>query len=178
MSLHFAYPAHAHSARIPEVPGHLFAQVPGVEQDPEEVPPVNHSTPLKARPTTYKGIEMRSRTEAAYAAHLDAAGITWEYEPRCFADETRQYLPDFLILDLRYPTYVEVKGAHPPKEEVEAIKKRMEVIWASEPDAFLMLVVTSTGDVFHADGAQEDEFHHTGVRHEWFHQNPNAWSGA
>jgi hypothetical protein len=52
---------------------------------------------IKARPTIYKGIQMRSRLEAAYAQHLDADNYPWEYEPECFADETGQYLPDFRI---------------------------------------------------------------------------------
>lgn len=54
-------------------------------------------TKIAARPTTYKGIRMRSRLEAGYAAWLDKWGFTWEYEPQCFATERGQYLPDFLL---------------------------------------------------------------------------------
>ena len=49
----------------------------------------------KGRPTVYKGIEMRSRLEADYAAHLDRSGVKWEYEPTCFAGPKGQWLPDF-----------------------------------------------------------------------------------
>lgn len=51
---------------------------------------------MKARQTTYKGVRMRSRTEALYAASLHGIA-TWEYEPECFADEHGQYLPDFRV---------------------------------------------------------------------------------
>lgn len=124
-------------------------------------------TPLDARPTTYKGIRMRSRTEARFAARLDAMGLTWEYEPHCFADETQQYLPDFLVIDRAARIYIEVKGAYP--DDVEAIQERMEVIWASEPAAALVLAITSTGDAFHS---------HPDEPKQWFHQNPNLWTDA
>ena len=50
-----------------------------------------------ARPTVYRGVKMRSRTEARYAAALDDLGVSWEYEPCCFADGRVQYLPDFRV---------------------------------------------------------------------------------
>lgn len=120
----------------------------------------------RARPTLYKGIQMRSRTEAAYAARLDQAGLDWQYEPQCFADETRQYLPDFRIVDRGCTVYVEVKGAL-PLDEVAAIQRRMEVIWTSEPTAMLVIAIVSTGDTFHA---------HPDEPGEWFHQNPSRWA--
>lgn len=52
---------------------------------------------IQARPTTYNGVKMRSRLEAAYAAQFDAFGWQWEYEPRCFATTDGQYLPDFRL---------------------------------------------------------------------------------
>jgi len=36
---------------------------------------------IPAIPTVYKGIEMRSRLEAKWAAFFDAVGLPWEYEP-------------------------------------------------------------------------------------------------
>lgn len=53
---------------------------------------------LPARPTIYKGIEMRSRLEARFAAWMDRNEWEWAYEPECFATEEGQYLPDFEIL--------------------------------------------------------------------------------
>lgn len=68
---------------------------------------------IKARPTLYKGIQMRSRLEADYAAHLDSDGTPWEYEPTCFANERGQWLPDFRTWPYGdtsgAPTYVELK---------------------------------------------------------------------
>jgi predicted nuclease of restriction endonuclease-like RecB superfamily len=123
-------------------------------------------TPLKARPTTYKGIRMRSRTEAAYAARLDAAGLSWEYEPRCFANERAQYLPDFRVTDRGCTVYIEVKGVL-PLAEVEAVQRRMETILDSEPTAMLVLVITSSGVSYHQ---------HPDEPGEWFHQNPTYWA--
>jgi hypothetical protein len=51
---------------------------------------VTRGTTLTARPTTNRGVQMRSRLEARYAAWLDRHGFTWEYEPRCYATEAGQ----------------------------------------------------------------------------------------
>lgn len=94
---------------------------------------------MKARPTTYKGIPMRSRTEARFAAWFDALGLTWEYEPCAFADESGQYLPDFRITTGSGSTwYVETKG--PLIIDPELVQRRMGIIWASDPAARLFLV--------------------------------------
>ena len=52
---------------------------------------------LAARPTNYRGTQMRSRLEAKVAGALDAAGIPWEYEPHALADGADQWLPDFRL---------------------------------------------------------------------------------
>lgn len=62
---------------------------------------------LAPRPTTYKGIAMRSRLEAAWAEQFDAWGQAWQYEPQCYASEEGQYLPDFLLTP--GSVFVEVK---------------------------------------------------------------------
>lgn len=91
------------------------------------------STPLKARPTTYKGIKMRSRLEAGFAAWLDSVDISWEYEPGCFADETGQYLPDFRLdgvpVNNGCPTalYVEIKPADPELDVMGAWRRMMPI---------------------------------------------------
>ena len=65
---------------------------------------------LTPRPTTYNGVRMRSRLEAAYAEQFDAFGWEWQYEPQCFGTQTGQYLPDFLVTDRTgAPAYAEVK---------------------------------------------------------------------
>lgn len=98
---------------------------------------------LTARPTVYKGILMRSRLEATFAAMMDENEAAWAYEPKCFADETGQYLPDFSEWDPDHPelqhSYIEVKPFAPPGPETDAIKRRMEIIWSSEPIAALTI---------------------------------------
>ena len=102
---------------------------------------------FEARPTNYKGIQMRSRLEALYAQRLDTSpqiGLSgWQYEPRCFASAEGQYLPDFRLefTDGRV-TYVEVK---PPTADPEEALSRMHVILASEPGVDLMVVVSDGG---------------------------------
>ena len=112
-------------------------------------------TTIKARPTLYKGIQMRSRLEADYAAHLDRNGETWEYEASCFASDGGQWLPDFRVGETR--TLQEVKSAHLLEREegenlglavidrIDKILKRMTIAWQSEPDAWLELIFWSYG---------------------------------
>lgn len=112
-----------------------------------------HSTPVETRwdsmrpggrKTVYKGVEMRSRTEAGFAAYLDrtlAPPARWEYEPCAFGDEHGQYLPDFrLTCGTKKPVYVEVKSATWAGDPLE-LAERMKVIWSSEPDCYLMLAI-------------------------------------
>lgn len=107
-----------------------------------------HRSRFTARPTVYKGIQMRSRLEATYAAFLDSmgGGLCWAYEPRCFADATGQYLPDFHEWMAGGPesepdsgTYVEVKPFAPPGASTEALQARMQIIWSSHPTAHLSI---------------------------------------
>lgn len=62
---------------------------------------------LPARRTVYQprmggaAIEMRSRLEAKVAAALDNHGFEWTYEPQAFATQSGQYLPDFVVSDVR-----------------------------------------------------------------------------
>ncbi len=88
---------------------------------------------------------MRSRLEALWAAHFDndPGGEVWRYEPRCFADQRGQYLPDFGLYrdDGSAYAYVEVKPRLQTCQQVEAVKTQMGIIWSSEPDATLFLYV-------------------------------------
>lgn len=98
--------------------------------------------PWAARPTTYKGIRMRSRLEARYAAHLDGwdDDTAWTYEPRAFANQSGQYLPDFrvTVVNIPDPLYIEVK---PSMEAAQLVTARMQIIWDSEPNATLSVAV-------------------------------------
>jgi hypothetical protein len=66
---------------------------------------------MKAIPTTYRGVNFRSRLEASWAAHYDRHRLPWNYEPEGFtlSDGTR-YLPDFYLPTAR--AWAEVKGPH------------------------------------------------------------------
>ena len=52
---------------------------------------------MQPRPTVYRGVQMRSRLEARYAAAMDYLGWEWIYEPGAFASQDGQYLPDFKV---------------------------------------------------------------------------------
>lgn len=102
----------------------------------------NISSPLTARPTIYKGIEMRSRLEAWWARAWDHKGIDWTYEPNAFGSEYGQYLPDFRISDRRpngteRVCYVELKGV---VVDPAPFLRRMQIIWSSQPEAILFLI--------------------------------------
>jgi len=63
---------------------------------------------IQAIPTIYRGIQMRSRLEAAWALFFDEHGVRWAYEAEGFDFGDVRYLPDFYLPDCR--TFVEVKG--------------------------------------------------------------------
>jgi hypothetical protein len=71
---------------------------------------------VKAVPTTYAGIEFRSRLEARTAMLLNQHQLDWHYEAEAFelSDGTR-YLPDFWLPKIG--TYIEVKGQNVPGVE-------------------------------------------------------------
>lgn len=106
---------------------------------------------FKARPTIYKGIEMRSRLEAGYAQWLDEVGFEWTYEPKAFASDDGQYLPDFAIENVRCSwldgprrVYVEVKpdaffGQFADADEATDFYNRLAIILESEPEAVVIV---------------------------------------
>lgn len=101
---------------------------------------------LVARPTVYEGIHMRSRMEARAAAYFDRLGWPWQYEPRAYASGGIQYLPDFEVRPWvgGVSVFLEVKGAHPTLDEFDAMLRRMTVIRASEPEAWLAVCSDAT----------------------------------
>lgn len=60
---------------------------------------------IAAIPTTYAGVNFRSRLEARWAAFFDLAGIKWDYEPF----DLDGWAPDFLLRTDRDDILVEVK---------------------------------------------------------------------
>lgn len=101
---------------------------------------------IKARPTLYKGIQMRSRLEADFAAFLDRNGAEWQYEPTCFAGPDGQWLPDFCVLSGESLIYFEVKPESLGRDQIDPTLERMAVAWLTDPAAILQLVIWSFGD--------------------------------
>jgi hypothetical protein len=53
---------------------------------------------IEAIPTTYKGVQFRSRLEARWAVFFDFVGIKWQYEPRVLdVSWDSVYIPDFWL---------------------------------------------------------------------------------
>lgn len=85
-----------------------------------------------ARPTVYRGVQMRSRLEARFAAILDSDGFEWTYEPRAYASQDGQYLPDFEVGN----GLIEVK---PTIELAILAMERMQIVRASDTKAVLVI---------------------------------------
>lgn len=106
-------------------------------------------TALRARPTVYNGIPMRSRLEARVAAWLDSLGIEWRYEPHAFASPAGQYLPDFelvgspLLSRFKRRAFLEVKGAFDAHTYLDT-RERMAIVLESAPGAVLMMADADT----------------------------------
>lgn len=141
------------------------------------------ATTFKARPTLYRGIQMRSRLEARVAAMFDAQGARWKYEPCAFAGPGReQYLPDFVTYESKiHPpddpdqwcgggtTYFEVKP-NLTNTEGDYWMHRMEVIRDSQPDASLVLLLVDANESYHSYGWEMWD-----GKAPWYHQGPSGW---
>lgn len=104
-----------------------------------------------AIPTTYKGVRMRSRLEAKWAAFFDALKWPWAYEPV----DLDFYIPDFVLRFPAGPIVVEVK----PELEIDALRPHVARVirsgWPREaigvgaalfpsPDAPLLGIIADT----------------------------------
>lgn len=69
--------------------------------------------------TVYRGETFRSRTEARWAAFLDALEVRREHEPQPFQTAHGPYLPDFFLPDLG--VWLEVKGQRPTQAELASL---------------------------------------------------------
>lgn len=102
---------------------------------------------LAPRKSVYRGIQMRSRLEAEYAAWMDRTGFSWSYEPTRYVSATgASYLPDFKAIvrdgDRTRPAFVECKPWLDGMDRVNGgllISAPMHVIFESEPDAALVV---------------------------------------
>lgn len=88
-----------------------------------------------AIPTTYKGINFRSRLEARWAAFFDLLGWRWEYEP----EDLNGWIPDFVLFDQcgQREVLVEVK---PIRELGEESRAAMAKYAASGDDRFCLFL--------------------------------------
>ena len=107
-------------------------------------------TASNGRETLYKGIRMRSRLEADFAAFLDQNHADWDYEPVCFAGPDGQWLPDFRVRHGKWVIYFEIKPRSLLDSEdtdpIDPNLERMSVTWLTEPDAILQLTFWTWGD--------------------------------
>ena len=106
---------------------------------------------IRARPTVYRGTQMRSRLEARFARYLDMTNADWVYEPRAYASEDGDYLPDFEIIQRGHHVFIEVKPTS-DADVLEVAMRKMERIWASAPDASLLIVIGDNGRALLGDG--------------------------
>lgn len=70
-------------------------------------------------PTMFKGVLLRSRTEARWAAFFDALGWPWEYEPI----DLDGYIPDFILGFDAGKLLVEVKST---EDDFDLAKAKIE----------------------------------------------------
>lgn len=92
---------------------------------------------MAAIPTKYRGLQMRSRIEARWAAMFDRVGWPWEYEPI----DLDGYIPDFVLMFNR-PLLVEVKPDLTIRELYRHVEKLDASGWVDE-----MLIVGATPDL-------------------------------
>lgn len=106
---------------------------------------------IEAIPTNYRGISFRSRREARWAVFWDALEVQWQYEPPHHQLPSGNYLPDFLLPELRI--WVEIKPDLKFLDEYErqrAIKRCYEL--AIESDHTVLLYY---GDVINPSESLE-----------------------
>lgn len=100
---------------------------------------------IKAHPTTYGGVNFRSRLEAKWAAFFDLLDWTWQYEPI----DLNGWTPDFSIQCHSGPIYVEVKPIEwsgCPDDNTKQVRARADldkvrryIVTASNPREVLIL---------------------------------------
>lgn len=89
-------------------------------------------TPIETR---YRSYRFRSRLEARWAVAFDSMGVTWSYEPEGFVlPSGRPYLPDFRLVIVGMPFWVEVK---PKGEDSEPFAEFMEALGYTSRGAVL-----------------------------------------
>ena len=106
---------------------------------------------IKAKPTTYKNIRFRSKTEAQVAVALDRTPMVydWTYEPTSKAE---RWSPDFQVwfnksTDLNF--MIEVKPVYPSTEYWKWLKTESKVYWENKELAtVVLLIMKETRDIY------------------------------
>jgi hypothetical protein len=86
---------------------------------------------ITIKPTVFRGVQMRSKTEATVAAWFEQQGWEWTYEPESLFDVI-QYTPDFYLPQIDALVEVKpilfMKEVERTKPLVEKLKKVFAVI--------------------------------------------------
>ena len=86
---------------------------------------------IDAIPTTYKGIEFRSKLEARWACFLDRFNFSWDYEPI----NLNGWFPDFAIYGSDVTAFVEVK---PIIDRPDEVMRKMELATLPEQELLIL----------------------------------------
>jgi len=128
---------------------------------------MNRHYSIAARPALYRGTVFRSTLEVRWAVYLDAVGLTWEYEPRCFdLEELGRYLPDFWLPQVR--SWAEVKpGTFSDEERARVVSlcrttHQTVLLLDGRPEPCSYELVCPC-----ADGSDHELYHPESVSSEW-----------
>lgn len=98
---------------------------------------------IRARPTIYKNIKMRSVLESRWAEWFDFQSLLWKFEPKTFKMGGVGYKPDFLLLPPVPDHWVEVKPFDPKKIEI------LKAAWLSAVSHPVLVCCAPPGDGAH-----------------------------
>jgi len=81
-------------------------------------------------PTTYRGVNFRSRLESRWACFFDRIGIRWEYEPF----DLNNWVPDFVLIGTSAHVLVEIKPVSSLEDPIaiKAMKKIERAVGTQE----------------------------------------------
>lgn len=96
---------------------------------------------IRAIPTTYRGVNFRSRLEARYAAFFDAVRWPWRYEPI----DLDGYIPDFVLEFEAGPLLIEIKPRVTPCVTQAARDRICDAKWDGEAAILLSSWNDDTG---------------------------------
>jgi len=97
---------------------------------------------IKAIPTTYAGVNFRSRLEARWAAFFDLCGWKWDYEPF----DMEGWAPDFKIKVNDFIVLVEVKSADPGEENISVLSGYFAKACLHAMDHYVLLLCAAPRD--------------------------------